>query len=181
MNYFTNTVTNGPLSAAGGSNGVYAYGSTRQFPTQTFSNTNFWVDVLFNPSSGTANQPPTAVNDTGPAVTQNTPVTFATSTLLANDTDPNGDTLTVTGVSGATNGTVSLNTTNATITFTPAANYTGSAGFTYAISDGRGGTSSATVALTVSAPGTSPRSACSRPRRRRRRPTPTTPARSSWV
>ncbi len=156
VNYFDNTVTNGPLSAAGGSNGVYAYGSTSQFPTKTFSNTNFWVDVLFNPSSGTANQPPTAVNDTGPAVTKDTAVTFATSTLLSNDTDPNGDTLTVTGVSGATNGTVSLNTTNATITFTPTTGYTGAAGFTYAISDGRGGTSSANVALTVSAPGTSP-------------------------
>ncbi len=31
-----------------------------------------------------------------PAVTRNTPVTFSTSTLLANDTDPNGDPLTVT-------------------------------------------------------------------------------------
>ncbi|QRE78092.1 DUF4082 domain-containing protein [Methylobacterium aquaticum] len=155
VNYFSSTVTSGPLSAAGGSNGVYAYGSTSQFPTQTFSNTNFWVDVLFNPSSGTANQPPQAVNDTGPAVTKDTPVTFATSTLLANDTDPNGDTLTVTGVSGATNGTVALNA-NATITFTPTTGYTGAAGFTYAISDGRGGTASASVALTVSAPGTSP-------------------------
>ncbi|WP_425350070.1 N,N-dimethylformamidase beta subunit family domain-containing protein, partial [Methylobacterium tarhaniae] len=157
VNYFDNAVTSGPLSAAGGSNGVFVYSNTSQFPTQTFSNTNFWVDVLFNPSSGTpTNQGPTAVNDTGPAVTQNTAVTFSTATLLANDTDPNGDPLTVTGVSAPTNGTVSLNPTNATVTFTPTANYTGAAGFSYAISDGRGGTSSATVALTVSAPGTGP-------------------------
>ncbi|PIK69083.1 hypothetical protein CS379_31655, partial [Methylobacterium frigidaeris] len=156
VNYFNNTVTSGPLSAAGGSNGVFAYGSTSQFPTQTFSNTNFWVDVLFNPGGTTTNQAPTAVSDTGLAVTKDTATTIATSALLVNDTDPNGDPLTVTNVSGATNGTVSLNSQAATITFTPTTGYTGPAGFAYTISDGRGGTSSANVALAVSAPGTAP-------------------------
>ncbi|TNC16101.1 DUF4082 domain-containing protein [Methylobacterium terricola] len=154
-NGFSTAVTNGPLTAPSSGNGVYAYGSASLFPTSTYQNTNYWVDVVFNPNGSAANQAPNAVNDTGPAVTRNSAVTFATATLLANDTDPNGDTLTVTGVSGATNGTVALNTTNSTITFTPTANYTGAAGFTYAISDGRGGTSSASVALTVSAPSTS--------------------------
>ena len=153
-NGFANAVTNGPLTAPSSGNGVYAYGSSSLFPTSTYQNTNYWVDVVFNPSGTAANQAPTAVNDTGPAVTKDTPVTFSASTLLANDTDPNGDSLTVTSVSAATNGTVSLNTTNATITFTPTTGYTGAAGFTYAISDGRSGTSSASVALTVSAPGT---------------------------
>ncbi|WP_244936671.1 DUF4082 domain-containing protein [Methylobacterium currus] len=156
VNYFNNTVTSGPLSAAGGSNGVFVYSNTSQFPTQSFNNTNFWVDVLFNPNGTTTNQAPTAVNDTGLAVTRNTAVTFGTSTLLANDTDPNGDPLTVTSVSGPTNGTVALNTTDSTVTFTPTTGYTGPAGFTYTISDGRGGTASANVALTVSAPGTAP-------------------------
>ena len=162
-NFFSSTITSGtltaPASATSGGNGVYAYGGTSNagiFPTQTFGAANYWADVVFSASTGTTNQPPTAVNDTGPAVTQNTAVTFATSTLLANDTDPNGDPLTVTSVSAPTNGTVALNTTNATITFTPTTGYTGPAGFTYAISDGRGGTSSANVALTVSAPGTAP-------------------------
>ncbi|WP_432443342.1 DUF4082 domain-containing protein [Methylobacterium aquaticum] len=155
-NGFANAVTNGPLTAPSFGNGVYAYGSSSLFPTNTYQNTNYWVDVVFNPSGTAANQAPTAVDDTGPAVTKDTAVTFAASTLLANDTDPNGDTLTVTRVSGATNGTVALNTTNSTITFTPTTGYTGQAGFTYAISDGRGGTSSASVALTVSAPGTAP-------------------------
>jgi hypothetical protein len=49
-------VTNGPLSAeASGSvadgDGVYAYASTSQFPTNTFNATNYWVDVLFQPGS----------------------------------------------------------------------------------------------------------------------------------
>ncbi|WP_246101875.1 DUF4082 domain-containing protein, partial [Methylobacterium terricola] len=156
VGYFDGTVTSGPLSAAGGQNGVYAYGTSSQFPTSTFNNTNFWVDVLFNPGATTANQAPSAVNDSGLSVTQNASTVIQTSMLLANDTDPNGDPLTVTSVSGATNGTVSLNVQNATVTFTPTTGYTGPAGFTYAISDGRGGTASASVALTVSAPGTAP-------------------------
>jgi fibronectin type 3 domain-containing protein len=49
-------VSNGPLHAlangADGGNGVYVYGASA-FPTQTFGATNYWVDVVFAPSSGT--------------------------------------------------------------------------------------------------------------------------------
>ncbi len=155
-NYFTTNVTSGPLTAPAAGNGVFTYGSTSLFPTSTFQSTNFWVDVMFNPSTGTANLPPTAVNDSGPAVTRDTPVTITAASLLANDSDPNGDVLTITAVSAATHGTVALNTTNNTITFTPDAGYTGAAGFSYTISDGRSGTASANVSLTVSAPGAAP-------------------------
>jgi methionine-rich copper-binding protein CopC len=41
-------VTNGPLTAVAG---VYAYGSSDTFPTNTYDDSNFWVDVVFNPSS----------------------------------------------------------------------------------------------------------------------------------
>ncbi len=111
---------------------------------------------MFNPSTGNTNLPPVAVDDPGPAVTRDTAVTMTAASLLANDSDPNGDALTITAVSAATNGAVSLNTANNTITFTPNAGYTGPAGFSYTISDGRGGTASANVSLTVSAPGTLP-------------------------
>jgi protein TonB len=53
-------------------------------------------------------------------------------------------------VQGATNGSVSLVDGNAV--FTPTANYSGQASFTYTISDGNGGTSTATVNLTVNPP-----------------------------
>ena len=57
------------------------------------------------------------------------------------------------GSSAATHGTVVLNTQpnpqNNTITFTPDAGYTGPASFSYTISDGRGGTATANVSLTV--------------------------------
>ena len=48
-NYFTNALTNGPLTApsnsSSGGNGVYAYGSSNPFPNNTFSAANYWVDV----------------------------------------------------------------------------------------------------------------------------------------
>ncbi|WP_067175764.1 DUF4082 domain-containing protein [Microtetraspora niveoalba] len=53
--YFTTPHTNGPLTAlangAGGGNGVYSYGATSSFPTNTYNSSNYWVDVLFVPMS----------------------------------------------------------------------------------------------------------------------------------
>ena len=150
--YFSSPHINAPLtapsSAATGGNGVYRYGAGG-FPTQTYNASNYWVDVVFN-SSGGGNQPPVANTDSGFTTPFNTALALPVSTLLANDTDPDGDSLTVTGVSGATNGSVSLS--DGTITFTPTTGYSGSAGFAYAIADGNGGTDSASVSLTVTQP-----------------------------
>jgi hypothetical protein len=50
-NFFANALTNGsltaPSSASSGGNGLYAYGSSNLFPTNTFNAANYWVDVLF--------------------------------------------------------------------------------------------------------------------------------------
>ena len=62
--YFTSNVTSGPLTALANGNGVYTYSSNSAFPTNTYSGENYWVDVMFNPS--TANGVPVAANDTGP-------------------------------------------------------------------------------------------------------------------
>ncbi|MFC0243784.1 T1SS-143 repeat domain-containing protein [Rhodopseudomonas telluris] len=78
---------------------------------------------------------------------EDTPYTISAATLLANDTDQDGDTLSIVSVQGALHGTVALNGT--TITFTPTANYNGPASFTYTVSDGHGGTSTATASFTI--------------------------------
>ncbi|NMO49588.1 DUF4082 domain-containing protein [Actinoplanes sp. TBRC 11911] len=44
--FFNSTWTRAPLSAPGGSNGVYHYGSDT-FPDSSWNNTNYWVDPLF--------------------------------------------------------------------------------------------------------------------------------------
>jgi large repetitive protein len=91
------------------------------------------------------NTPPVANADTA-STNEDTAVTIA---VLANDTDADGDALTVTGAS-AGHGTVSVNA-NGTLTYTPAGNYNGSDTITYTISDGKGGTATGSVAVTVAA------------------------------
>ncbi|UPK40494.1 DUF4082 domain-containing protein [Bradyrhizobium sp. 186] len=149
--YFTTARTNGPLTAPANFNGVYTYGTTNLFPTSSYNASNYWVDVVFKGSSG-SNQPPLATNDSGFDATQGIPFTIAGAALLANDTDPNGDALTITGVSGAVNGTASFNPQDNTVTFTPANGFTGPTSFNYSISDGQGGSASASVNVTVHAP-----------------------------
>ncbi len=64
---------------------------------------------------------------------EDTPLVIAASSLTANDTDVDGDTLTVTSVSNASHGTVAL--VNGIVTFTPDANFSGIARFDYTVSD----------------------------------------------
>ena len=70
--------------------------------------------------------------------------------VLGNDSDPDGDTLTVTSHTGGANGTVDCAASGA-CTYTPASGFTGSDSFAYTVSDGEGGTAVATVAVAVTA------------------------------
>ena len=92
-----------------------------------------------------ANDGPDAVADSVD-VTEDTPMDV-TPQLLANDSDVDGDTLSVSGVSNASGGTVDL--TAGLVTFTPTANLCGDleGGFDYEVSDGHGGTDSASVTV----------------------------------
>ncbi|MDR6668766.1 hypothetical protein J2X71_005049 [Rhizobium sp. 1399] len=145
--YFNSAHTNGALTGLAGANGVYSYGSGTTFPTSSYQSSNYWVDVVFNQS--TTNTAPVAANDNGYTTYSNTALSIAAASLLANDHDADGDPLSITGASGGVNGTVTFNSQTNSVTFTPVTGYTGVASFTYSISDGHGGTSSATVNLTV--------------------------------
>ncbi|ANL88510.1 DUF4082 domain-containing protein [Rhizobium phaseoli] len=110
-NYFLSNVTSGPLTAPASGNGVYNYGNSA-FPTNSFDQTNYWVDVMFNPTN-TNNTTPTAVADAGDAtekggVANGSGGAAASGNVLTNDTDPDaGDTKTVTAIKfGATSGTL---------------------------------------------------------------------------
>ena len=94
-----------------------------------------------------ANDPPTASNDSA-SVAEGSTLTISASTLLANDSDPEGKTLSITSVSNAVNGTASLSEDKATITYTHDGSETTSGSFTYTISDGSA-SSTATVNITV--------------------------------
>ena len=96
----------------------------------------------------TPSQDPPTANDDSIAIDEDTP-TDVTAQILANDTDPDGDTLSVTGVSNATGGNVDL--TAGVVTFTPTADLCGddTASFDYAMADGNGGTDNASVMIDI--------------------------------
>ena len=77
--------------------------------------------------------------------TDDTAVTFDPR---SNDSDSDGNALTITAVGSPSHGTV-VNNSGTSVTYTPTTDYYGSDSFTYTISDGHGGTATATVAVTV--------------------------------
>jgi hypothetical protein len=89
------------------------------------------------------NHPPVAVADSATTL-EGTPVAI---NVLANDSDPDGDTLMISASSLPGNGTLSIN--GGIMTYTPNAGFTGADGFTYHIIDGKGGVASANVSVSV--------------------------------
>ena len=91
-----------------------------------------------------SNVPPIAVDDSA-STEEDTPVIVS---VLSNDSDPDGDTVSVTGVGTPTNGTAT-NIGNGTVTYNPNPNFNGADNFVYTIGDGRGGSDTAVVSVTV--------------------------------
>ena len=90
------------------------------------------------------NHPPIAVADTATTL-ENTPVVID---VLANDSDPDGNTLIITSVTQGTNGSTTING-GTNVTYSPNPNFTGADTFVYTISDGHGGVATNTVSVTV--------------------------------
>ena len=119
-------------------------------PTAVPNNTYGWgrIDAL---AAVLEALPPDAVDDTA-TTSQNTPVTIP---VLANDSDPDDDTLTVTAVSDPANGVAVING-DQTVTYTPDAGFSGIETFTYTICAPEGcdtTSDTATVTVTVTSAG----------------------------
>jgi subtilisin family serine protease len=99
------------------------------------------VTIIVSPR----NHPPLVSNDTA-GTGAGAPVVI---NVLANDTDPDGDSLTVTLAGSATHGATSL-VDGSAVRYTPDPGFSGSDVFTYTAVDGRGGNGSAAVTVTVS-------------------------------
>jgi hypothetical protein len=99
----------------------------------------------------TGNRPPVAQNDTATLTT----ATSAIIKVMANDSDPDHDALTVTSVTqpASGHGTVVINADGAVI-YTQTVFINGTETFNYTISDGHGETVTATVTVTVNLPAT---------------------------
>lgn len=91
-----------------------------------------------------ANTNPDAVDDSATIAEDSGANTIS---VLSNDTDAEGDTLTITAVTQGAHGSVVNGTTS--VSYSPAPGFFGTDSFTYTISDGNGGTDTATVTVTV--------------------------------
>jgi len=106
------------------------------------------VSITVNP----VNDAPVALDDDA-TVEQDSGAN--TINVLANDSDVEGNTLTITSAAPmATNGTVSCSASDCT--YTPNGGFDGNDSFDYAIADGNGGTDSATVNVEVTPAGPGP-------------------------
>ena len=156
VNGVTQQPTKGQLSLA--ADGSFTYTPNPNVSgTDTFKYKATDGSLLSNEATVTIriNANPNAVND---SVTSIAGVANQTHNVLANDTfAPDvGENLTITaagfsGNSGATQqgGTVAIAADSKSVRYTPAAGFTGSDSYTYTISDGNGGTDTATVAVNV--------------------------------
>lgn len=128
-------------------------------PAAGFTGTDTFTYTVTDPA-GNLNTATVTVTVTPAGVDPNAPVagadtvttttaTAVTVDVLANDTDPNGDTLSIASFGQGANGTVTQ--VGGTLVYTPVAGFTGTDTFTYTVTDPAGNTSSATVTVTVTA------------------------------
>jgi DNA/RNA endonuclease G (NUC1) len=98
------------------------------------------VNIVIN----AVNDAPTAIADSA-ATNEDTPVTID---VRGNDSDVDGDQLSITNVTAPAKGTAAI-TADGKILYTPNPNQNGADSFTYAISDGKGGTATAAVSVSI--------------------------------
>jgi hypothetical protein len=139
------TVTS-PSSASDGFYSVLVTATNNAMPAFAASANGTYV--VSNPLP---NRPPVAVNDNATTMA-GTAVTMA---VLDNDSDPDGDALSVVVVTQGQNGSVLITPDNS-ITYLPTAGFSGADGYSYTVSDGKGASATATAMITVTAPPNQP-------------------------
>ncbi|HEY2041037.1 MAG TPA: DUF4082 domain-containing protein [Jatrophihabitans sp.] len=108
-----------PLTGVGGGNGVYSYNGD-VMPTNSYNNTNYWVDPLFNTGSAADLTPP-AIESVTPADTASSLPTATIATAKFSEAVTAASlSLVVTDSGGNTvSGTTTLDATSTMATFTP--------------------------------------------------------------
>src|SRR5688500_5198903 len=91
------------------------------------------------------NDAPVAADDHREGASEDADQSFLIEALVANDTDVEGDALTISAVDMAVGGTVAIEGNQ--VVFHPAGNVPAEASFRYTVDDGHGGTDTATVTI----------------------------------
>ena len=144
----------------GGTATLNTQGKISYKPAANFNGVETFTYTLRDSRGGTAtgtvtvtvtavNDNPIAADDTAQVLTG---TVARTVSVLANDLDVDADTLTITAVTqpATGKGTIAIASDNRSLLYTPpTATFTGTATFTYTVSDGKGGTDTASVTLSV--------------------------------
>jgi VCBS repeat-containing protein len=148
----TSAPANGSLTL--NANGSFVYTPALNFDgidsfTYSVSDGQGGVDnAIVTLDVGAVNDPPVAANDAY-STPEDSILSVPAPGLLANDNDTDGDPLTAQVASGPSQGTLTLNP-DGSFTYTPDSNFNGADAFTYMVSDGKGGSDTASVDLSVS-------------------------------
>ncbi len=129
-------VITGMLEPDASQGGPYSVTVTSTDPDGDTATTTFNWAVL---------NPPPIVESDFASTDEDLPVLI---NVLGNDSDPDGDPLTIIDTTPPANGTVTINP-DGSITYTPNPGFNGTDTFTYTLEDGDGGTSTATVTVVV--------------------------------
>jgi hypothetical protein len=129
------------IVSAGSRTGTFATLNGSGFPGGRF--------VLLEDATGTVldtNLAPTPADDVSTTVEGHA----VTTNVVANDTDPDGDSLTIVAVTVSTQGVTPVNNGDGTITYDPPTGFLGTDAYTYTVRDalGNGATATVTVAVT---------------------------------
>ncbi|QNI49796.1 cadherin domain protein [Synechococcus sp. RS9915] len=152
-------------SVSGPNNGTASInaesGAWSYTPSTNFNGSDFFTVTVTDDLGGTTTQPidltVTAVNDSA-VVTGDTSGSGAedeaiTGILTATDVEglTDGTVFSIASVSGPNNGTASINAESGAWSYTPSTNFTGTDSFTATITDDLGGTTTQSIALTITA------------------------------
>ena len=128
--------------------GASTKASGRASATAPAASTGRWSD---RPGRGwRARRSPASIRPRRRPTTRATTDEDAATTIavLGNDSDADGDALTLATVSAPAHGTATANA-DGTVAYTPAGNYSGADSFSYTVNDGQGGSATAVVTVTV--------------------------------
>ncbi|HEY2641256.1 MAG TPA: DUF4082 domain-containing protein [Streptosporangiaceae bacterium] len=132
----SSAVTDGPLTALA-NGGVFGYGPSATFPSNSFQGSNYWVDVVYQQTADSS--PPTVTANTPGTSATSVPVGSAPTATFSKAIQAGSATFTLTAPGGATvAGTTSLSSSGAVLTFTPTSQLSAGTVYQASVSGARG-------------------------------------------
>ena len=166
IEYSLSTGNDNALFAINNTTGILSFSSLPDFENPLdFDRDNRYIVTVIATDNGTpspqtssqtitvtvtnVNETPVVSDDNYNIFEDDTLVTTLDDGILENDSDPDGDVLTITIQRNVAHGTINMNVEDGTFTYIPEADYSGSDSFTYTVYDGAINSSIATATINI--------------------------------